>query len=235
MSPRCRSCGAECPGCRTDDLFNRDIRSQARAILGDLRYEALRRRLRAEWMDEVRSVLVPGGPKIECPACGQDVKLYCRHLDTGMARPLRRLYEHARECVRKGLPWDEWMDYRNYNARGEARNHSLLRFEVADREMYPGYTGTPVRMTDGWGLIEQPDSRVLMRDGKLRRAGLWRITRRGIWFVERRLLVVPRSIYHFDDHCYGFTLDDTTFVQALGEPFDLGDLLSDADVFPQPN
>jgi hypothetical protein len=164
-----------------------------------------------------------------CGFCDRPVKLYCRHLDKGMARPLRRLYRYAQAMVRAGRPWDEWMDYRNDRAAGEARNHSLMRFEQADSAI--AECEQPIRVAGGWGLIEQPALRVTTRDGALRRNGRWRITRRGIQFVEKKL-VVPRSMYHYNNHCYGFTMDDTTFEQALGEPFDLGDLLSDADVFP---
>jgi hypothetical protein len=64
-----------------------------------------------------------------------------------------------------------------------------------------------------WHLVEPHQTR-----------GWWRITEKGQAFVEARI-VVPAAILHFDNHCYGYTDQDTTLRRALGKRFDLDELL----------
>ena len=109
----------------------------------------------------------------------------------------------ARALVKLGVYDDfypgQMMDYRNRFAGGEARKHSLLRH---------------------WGLIERADHRT----GK--RAGFWRITPAGHEFLGGS--EVPWAIWHFNDHCLGFTQEQTTIRRALGDKFNLEELLASA-------
>lgn len=146
---------------------------------------------------EIEAQLKPGMAPINCPVCGQKVKLYRRKLNSGMARALIRLYLHERHHPGTS------MDYRNWNARGEAREHSLMRF---------------------WHLIEPDPDRV----------GYWRITDVGLRFIDLSRGAVahpprlPRAIWHFNNRCYGYTVEETTLRRALGDKFDLDELLASA-------
>jgi hypothetical protein len=64
-----------------------------------------------------------------------------------------------------------------------------------------------------WGLIERGPE-----------AGFWRITDYGRDFVEDRV-TVPRAVWHFNNTAYGFTAEQTTIRRALGDHFDLDELL----------
>jgi hypothetical protein len=139
-----------------------------------------------ELRQRFRSWLMPGAGAHTCPVCTQRVQLYKRKLHAGMAFALVRLYNY--DDAHSG----KFMDYRDYRARGESRNHPYLRF---------------------WGLIEGGDQ------------GWWRITPHGRAFVEERCLV-PWAIWHFNDRCYGFTKKRVSIRMALGDRFDLDQLLA---------
>jgi len=140
---------------------------------------------------EVEEHLQPGEPAMHCRVCGRYVFLGKHKIDSAMARALVRLYKY--DCHHPG----DWMDYRNYRARGESRKHSLLRH---------------------WGLVQRADKKT--GPG----AGFWRITERGKAFIEERVQV-PAAAHLYNDTCYGFTKRTTGIRHALGNAFDLDELL----------
>jgi len=158
-----------------------------------------RREVLANLRAEVDEHLQPGMPAMSCRVCGQRVHLDKRPLNKGMARALIRLAAHARR-FQKGIATDEWMDYRNWNAGGEARDHTLMRH------------------LPGWGLIEADP---------VRPGGWWKITERGLAFAREQIRV-PRAMYYFDRECYGFTKQKIGIRDVL--PFDLDQLLKDNDL-----
>jgi hypothetical protein len=90
------------------------------------------------------------------------------------------------------------MDYRRLLHRGASRDHGFLRF---------------------WGLAEATEE-----ESKGEGKGFYRITELGRAFVEERVKV-PKAIYHFNKECYLKTKGTTTIRYALGDKFDLDELL----------
>jgi len=70
-----------------------------------------------------------------------------------------------------------------------------------------------------WGLLERQFR------GTTEVRGQWRITQRGRQFVRRRI-EVPRWAWCYNNHCYGLSDEMTTLRQALGDRFDLEELLA---------
>jgi len=140
---------------------------------------------------EVDDHLQPGMPAMKCRICRRTVFLGKHKIDSAMARALVRMYRFHQ---RYG---DEWMDYRNYRARGESRKHSLLRH---------------------WDLVERADRKTGPS------AGFWRITELGRDFIDGEV-EVPAAAWLYNDTCYGFVKRKTTIRQALGNKFDLDELL----------
>lgn len=87
------------------------------------------------------------------------------------------------------------MDYRRLLHRGASRDHGFLRY---------------------WDLAEADESKGFK--------GFWRITALGREFVEEKVRV-PKAIYHFNWVCYEKTKGMTTIRYALGDKFDLDELL----------
>jgi hypothetical protein len=71
-----------------------------------------------------------------------------------------------------------------------------------------------------WGLLERKFK------GVTEVRGWWRVTERGREFVREKIRV-PRWAYCYNDHCYGLSEEETSIRQALGDKFDLDELLSD--------
>ena len=74
-----------------------------------------------------------------------------------------------------------------------------------------------------WKLIEaKPDE--TRKDGS-RRVGLYKITPRGVDFVERRV-EVPKYAYIYAQHLIGLSEKMTTIDDALHDRFNYGELMS---------
>lgn len=99
---------------------------------------------------------------------------------------------------RHGTRWqDKTVTLRGVGAA--ARDESLLRF---------------------WGLLEE-DTRPREDGG---RAGIWRVTLAGAEFVREQRRVQSHALV-FDNVCYGLDGDPITIRQALGNRFNLDELL----------
>ena len=150
---------------------------------------------------EIEATLKPGADEMRC-LCGRRVHLDKRWLSESMAWSLGRIWKYNQKhpvgCQCRP-DCDGWMDYRNWRARGEPRQHSLLRHMP-------------------WGLVERSDRRT----GK--NAGWWRTTERGRDFVEGRI-VVPKYVWYYNDAVYAWSDRDTSFRKACGKKFDLDELL----------
>lgn len=72
-----------------------------------------------------------------------------------------------------------------------------------------------------WGLIEE--QRVVRRDDG-GRAGWWRLTDKGVDFLRGKVSV-PKYAIVFDSRCVGFEGDLVDVTVALGEDFNLAELL----------
>lgn len=135
-----------------------------------------------------------------CPCCGQHAKMYRRPLNATMARGLVWLVCEA--------PRDEggWVQVRQDGPKW------LLQ------------AGGEFAKLAHWGLIEEqpkdPDCRA-----KGRTSGVWRPTSLGRAFVLAGALV-PRKVWLYDNAVQGFSAELVSVQEALGEDFDLGEVLS---------
>ncbi len=136
-----------------------------------------------------------------CPCCGQLVKLYKRKLDSFMAYALILIYRYFRQS-----DVEPWLHVPSY----------LIAQGASDREC------AKLRY---WGLIEEMAN--TRPDGG--RAGLYRISQRGIDFVEGRCSV-PKYIYLYNQMLIdrGDEADSarTTIHEALAERFDYQELMN---------
>lgn len=138
------------------------------------------------------------GEGVECPCCSQNVKLWKRRVNRGMAEVLVAL---ARETVRRRISPDHrpYINVERDLIRGNeelqgARDWATLRF---------------------WNLIEP------LGDGGSRKAtGEWRITVGGLWIVshpDRALL--PDWIEVFNNRARGQSEEKRSLLDALQRPF----------------
>lgn len=131
-----------------------------------------------------------------CPCCTQFTKVYRRKMTSVSARTMITMY---------ALYGHDW-----------ANVPALMRDRLPDIAHQGGYA----TLGQHWGLIEEsPDERA---DGG--RAGWWRLTDRGMWFVTERLMV-PKYARLFDARCLGYAGDPVSIGDVLGDGFDLDDLM----------
>lgn len=71
-----------------------------------------------------------------------------------------------------------------------------------------------------WGIIEPRGA----APGEQQKTGYWRITEKGKQFL-RQEITIPRSVNLFNNKRYGFSEEHTTIKKALGDKFDLDELL----------
>jgi hypothetical protein len=131
---------------------------------------------------------------VECPCCGQNVKLYRRKLYTTIARQLIMLW-HARNNDADG-----WVHASQLNiVRSGGGDLAKARY---------------------WGLVEAADKRTREENS----SGLWRITDRGIDFVERRWRA-RKYVLLYNGRVVGFDGEKITIVDALGDAFSYQELM----------
>lgn len=138
---------------------------------------------------------------VDCPCCGQLVKLYNRKLHSVMAACLVRMYRLDRQKPNE------------YFYAGEIIN-GIIKTGTGD-----------LSKLRYWGLIaEQPkdDS-----DESRRTSGFWAITEKGRRFVETKI-TVPSHLKMFDGKFFGFSEDHITIHHALGDKFNYMELIGDA-------
>ena len=130
-----------------------------------------------------------------CPLCHQYAKLYKRKLNTGLAKFLLDLYKIGRH---------------------EEYHHiaSLLHFKTKT-------SGTDFYILKFWELIEEK-SKDINADTKT--SGYWKITCKGIAFVEQRLKV-PSHVCLYNGRLFGFEGEKVTIGQCLGERFSYSELM----------
>ena len=121
-----------------------------------------------------------------CPCCERFGKVYARALNKTMVASLKWL---ASQNVEKGLR--EWIDVPNTAPKSVLRSNQLATLRW-------------------WGLVERqlPDP----NDKKVKHSGMWRVTLRGMDFVEGRLLV-PKKVSTYNGEVVGVSDE----VIAIGE------------------
>lgn len=134
----------------------------------------------------------------ECPCCGQFVKQYSRLFDSGLARFAIALYR-----LTKGMS-------------GLSRNKDDIRKRAGMEKL----------QATNYGIIEFWNIAVKTKndDDSKRTSGLWKLTPKGVAFVEGRLLI-PKYAKTYDNKCQGFSDTRITIKEALGNKFNYRELM----------
>lgn len=140
----------------------------------------------------------PRAPASECPCCGAVVKIYPRSIHAQMARWLIELARHTDRPPGILMGPDEgWIDQTTIPARGG--DYGKLRH---------------------WGLVEHREKSA---GDDRRTSGMWRITWSG-WRFARGDVPVPRFAHVYRGSCLGYSAEQTTIRECLGERFSFADL-----------
>jgi hypothetical protein len=156
-----------------------------------------------ETLKEAKSYLKANwGKGVECPCCGQFVKLYKRTLNSGMAVTLIRIY-NLTEHIDLNLPPVIWIDVKDF---------------LRQKRYHNGHDWTLLRF---WGLLEQ---QVSEDNPEQKHSGFWKITEKGKDFVKNKI-IVPKQLLHFNQTPYGFVGKEITITDALGSKFNYQELM----------
>lgn len=133
---------------------------------------------------------------VDCPCCTQFVKFYKRKINSGMTRNLISMYNT--------LPRGEFFHVQNmFTEKKEhnGRNWTLFKY---------------------WSIVEEN-----LNDSKIgaKTSGEWRITEKGILFVENKLQV-PKFIKLYNNQSYGFEGEQVGIKECLGEKFSYDELMN---------
>jgi hypothetical protein len=135
-----------------------------------------------------------------CPCCGQDVVRYDRQIYKTIAKQLISLYR-----LNQGKPGF-------YHVRTIAANMP---------KGGPKVIGGDFAKLRYWGLIEQGDN----DDPDKRSSGTWRITAKGIDFVEKRI-TIPKFAYTYNKKCVGMGGPQVSILDCLRkDKFKYGELM----------
>ncbi|MDO8451954.1 MAG: hypothetical protein Q7S76_03735 [bacterium] len=145
--------------------------------------------------DYVQKALTDGTP-IQCHDCGQRVARYKVNINSGMARFLIWLSKESKSNS------NTWVDVPVV----------APRFVLAGREY---------SKLQKWGLVE-PKPNV---DPTKRTSGIWRITEKGILFVNNEISV-PSFHRSYNNTVLEWSNNQVSIVGALGEKFDYRQLMT---------
>lgn len=134
---------------------------------------------------------------VNCPCCGQFVKLYKRKLNSGMAYGLIQVFKLSQE---KDGGW--------------FHINELLERKIASSQL-------EIPRLQYWRLVEQKEN---VDDPTKKHTGFWRLTDRGHAFAIGQIYV-KKHVYIFNGKCFGFSSEDTTIQEALGDKFDYEELM----------
>jgi hypothetical protein len=135
---------------------------------------------------------------VYCPCCHQYVKLYRRKLNASMAMALLYIYLEHFKTAEDWIHVEELLIKRIFKS---SHDWALMRF---------------------WKLIEQDEA----AEEHKKTNGKWRITDRGMAFVNDTRVRIPKSILICNNKFEGFSEDDTNIREALGEEFDYEELMN---------
>jgi len=131
----------------------------------------------------------------ECLCCKQRVQLYKRKLNAGMCYGLIALYRIS-----------------------NGNDFIHIPTEFTKRKI--NNSNTELSKLAYWGLIEEKKN----EDSSKRTSGYWRITQRGIDFVNKKILL-PRHALIYNGKCRGFTKEGVSIIMALGDKFNYDELM----------
>jgi len=195
-----------CPGCGTfheveDDLFARF--EEIRCVCGRVfKADEMAGRPSGPTLEEARRALLAEIREgTVCPCCERIAKVYKRKLNSSMARTMITFYRHSR----KKPGW-----------------FHVLR-EFVFEKAGPRYVCGDYSKLIYWGLIEERGDQ--QEDGNPH-SGYFRITQRGVDFVEGRVRIA-RFVFLYNDRQVDVGEDpgDTDVHEALGDKFDYNELM----------
>lgn len=136
----------------------------------------------------------------DCPACGQNVKLYERNLTSAMAYGLILLVNSGNKDF-----------FHIENFLKEQKCPSSIRGDIAKLRYFK--------------LIERQN--VKREDGS-KRAGYYKLTDKAYEFVKNKI-VVPKFVTIYNKKMYGISKDYINIEQALGNKFNYNDLMNNSN------
>lgn len=131
---------------------------------------------------------------VRCPCCDQLVKLYKRPLYATIAVNLIRLYRLNR-----------------------SEYHHITKILLPNSS-----GGGDFAKLVYWGLVEEQPKPA--DDTKKRTTGMWRITDKGVQFVEKRRNI-PSHVQLYDGRFLGLIGDPVSIVEVLGKKFNYEELM----------
>lgn len=138
---------------------------------------------------------------VECPCCGQNVKVYRRNINSGMAATLIWL---VRTYLSNGRNWIKIKDGPRYvvNSReiGKLRHWNLVKLQPMD------------------GSTDELDE-----DKKT--SGMWKPTKHGGDFAMNKGRL-PKYVYLYNNKIAGFGKKLISIVDALGKKFSYSELMA---------
>lgn len=161
-----------------------------------------------ETLKEAKDYLKANWEKgIECPCCGQFVKLYRRRLNAGACRALIFMYRLDRD--RKfDDDWDGWIHVQQDFAKYFRVNANSMDYSQAQ----------------WWELIEAKPN---VDDPTKRDSGYWKLTEKGRQFVKG-IIEVRSHAYLYNNKMLGFTGEKMTIKTALGKRFNYEELMGNS-------
>lgn len=148
---------------------------------------------------------------VDCPCCGQQVKLYRRKFNPGMAATLIAMWRETVRRERIGKP-DRWIHVEHDLVEAgkgptRSRDFSLMRF---------------------WGLIDAKARATRTTGVTACDTGFWTVTHLGITAcMNPRRPLVRKYVLTYSNEPQGFDGPEISLAQALeGSRFDLADLLA---------
>jgi len=134
-----------------------------------------------------------------CPCCNQNVKEYRRKLNSSMAYGLIILFKaQKRDGFNKYIKMNE--EVARLNIPSSNIEYSKLAY---------------------WGLIEEMPN----TSEKKKNSGYWTITKKGIEFVNNRLLL-PKYAKIYNKLCNGFEGEMISIKDSLNEKFNYTELIN---------
>lgn len=131
----------------------------------------------------------------KCPCCEQFVKVYCRKINSSMARVLMLIYNSGK---RDFFHVENWL---KEIGKPELRaDFHKLRF---------------------WSLLEK---KIEDREDGSNRNGYYKLTGRGIMFAENKV-TAAKNVYIFNNKVLGFNGESVNIIQALGDKFSYDELM----------
>lgn len=150
----------------------------------------------AEAKQELRNNFQKG---MNCPCCGQFVKLYKRKLNKTMVYALTIIYK-----LHKEHGFDKYFKM----------NEEIAKMNIPSSNI-------EYAKLNYWGLLEEKEN----TDYSKKTSGYWRLTSTGIDFLENKI-DVPTHVFIYNNKVQGFSKEKTFIQEALGNHFNYKELMS---------